>query len=80
MAGATPEEQAGLRASLYDGWIRPNEYDENGNLTFGPNERWEARQQYKDDAATLQDRTDGDVDTSFDWDAWREEYEEAAGY
>lgn len=83
LAGATRDELEQMRSSMYDGWMRPNRYDEHGNETFGYTERRAARQDYERLADSLEERrfdTHGDdVDASFDWDSWREEYDTANG-
>lgn len=76
LAGASPDEQASLREDMYNGWMRPNEYDDRGNMTYGPMERREARLRYQDMAGDITDRGLGNAE--FDWDAWQEEYEEGS--
>jgi hypothetical protein len=81
LAGADDQTLRDMRDAMYDGWMRPNRYDEHGNETFGYRERREARQDYERMADMLEEghaaRNDQDVNAAFDWDAWREEYEEA---
>lgn len=76
LAGASPSEQQSLREDMYNGWMRPNEYDDRGNMTFGPTERREARYRYQDMAGEITDRGNGNAE--FDWQAWQEEYEEGS--
>ena len=81
LAGASRDELEQLRNAMYDGWMRPNRYDEQGNQTFGYRERREARQDYERLTDSLEERhfdsTGQDANAGFDWDSWREEYEAA---
>lgn len=82
LAGASDDTLREMREAMYDGWMRPNRYDEHGNETFGYQERREARQSYQRMADSLEESYFGthndDIDAAFDWDAWREEYNEAS--
>lgn len=82
LAGANDDELRQMRDAMYDGWMRPNRYDEHGNEVFGYAERRAARQDYERLADSLEERFSdqgvGDANAAFDWDAWREEYGEAS--
>lgn len=76
-AGATPEQAEEMSRQMNRGWFY--QFDHDGE-PISPDERRQARDEFKQRARELRQqnlaRGREDVDTSFDWDLWREDYEE----